>query len=145
MCHKRLKHSYYFNVLAPLCLGVLIYMMIRPDRSVDKIASVIPFMARVRAWMYVEFQPSSYLGVFVKYHCTDFLWAYSLCWATLYEGKNLFPRLIFCMIFCTLMEAIQIFPFMRATFDWLDVLYQLLGALCAYLIYKFQLTRIFVE
>jgi len=119
--------------------------MFRPDWSIDNLASKIPFMTELRSWIYVGFQPASLWGIFFKYHLTDFLWAYSLCWTTVYGGKRLAPRILFAVAFCTFMEVIQIFPFMHATFDWWDILTQLIGVLLASLIYYFQIKQITTE
>lgn len=94
-----------------------------------------PLFGKIRDAVFIAYSPESVVGKFFLYHLTDFLWAYALAWAMLVAAKRKKRALALCSIYCTFTEVLQLWPWLRATFDFMDILCQLAGILLAYIGY----------
>ena len=72
-------------------------------------------------------------GSFITCFLGDFLWAYSLMFLlaliTVRRKRDLIQILVLCILFETGTECLQLTPFMDGTFDFLDIVIEILANL----------------
>lgn len=128
------KKFQYLNVFLPLAFGILLYTFIRQDGLLSLMENYIPFFRWLRSTTYHVFIPQSHLGLFVKNQLGDLLWAYALEAALVLSTGNLKKSIIIGIAIAVTAECCQLFPFIYATFDVLDVLAQVAGVIFANII-----------
>lgn len=129
------------NRWIPLILGSLVYLFFRKDEYLFIVEQRVPVFGMIRRTLFVDYFPSSIMGVFFLYHLTDLLWAYAFTWAVLAAARNKKYAVLLCCVYCTFAEFLQLWPFLRATFDWWDIVCQLIGVFLANTGYCFLLSN----
>lgn len=137
MNRKNKSPLLYFLLLAviPFSIAVIYYYLFCPDVFFVQIidyatASLFGFIPR-------RVSISGALCVFFRNHMLDYIWAQTLSATILYisvvSHRNIKCDFILCITLALLMEFIQLSHYVLLTFDWTDVLVQLLGAFAAFL------------
>lgn len=129
------------NIFAPLCIGCLIYFFFKQDPVLRKLENTVPLFGLLRNMFFIEFHSQSKLGSFLMNHLCDFLWAYSLSWSAILSQRSICKGCVIALVACALNEFIQLTPYVCATFDWLDLLYEFLAIILASVLFYFHDTR----
>ncbi len=127
----------YFLLFAvlPFLFGTAYYYLFCPDvffvQIIDNTANAI---------LHCTFQRPEHTGLvwkLLRNHLADFLWAQSVTAAVLFVSitfqRNIRLDFSLCIIVALLMEFSQLSEFIHLTFDWLDALVQLMGAIAAFM------------
>lgn len=117
---------YVVNILVPLSLGLIIYLVLRPDSYVSRFLNhYIHLHTNVASFLPEGFQR------FLKYYVADILWSYSLCFAIMaslnHSQKELIVGFFICVGFETIIEVLQIPSAFPGTFDPVDILFECLS------------------
>lgn len=123
------------NIYLPLLCGCLIYFFFKQDVVLRKFEIFFPLFGWLRENLYITFVPESVFGLFFMNHLCDVLWAYSLSWSCNLAMNSLISSIMMALIFCAINEFAQLTPYIFATFDWLDLLYETLTILLATFIF----------
>ncbi|MBQ4639451.1 MAG: hypothetical protein IJB69_02915 [Clostridia bacterium] len=133
---RRTVFYYLAHIFVPLVVGILLYMLLRPDTFVTKavwritgISLVLPPEIRLA---------SDGVAQFIRNHLADILWGYSLCfalgmvarWVGRHPARALWPALVTDV----LMEMTQYWGLISGTFDGWDIVCQAAASLAAFLI-----------
>lgn len=131
----------YNAVVALLAAGIL-YVFIRDDPLVDILEENFSIFRQIRAVLYHPIESTSLLCLLVKNQLGDMLWAYSLGCALIVSAGDEKRAVKKATILIIVAEFMQLLPFARATFDFLDILAELLGVVIAYFVarYKYRAT-----
>lgn len=131
----------YNAVVALLAAGIL-YMFIRNDPFVDILEENFSIFRQIRAVLYHPTESTSLLCLFVKNQLGDMLWAYSLGCALIVSAGDEKRAAKKATILIIVAEFMQLLPFAKGTFDFLDILAELLGVVIAYFVarYKYRVT-----
>lgn len=100
-----------------------------------KFENIVPLFGYLRKIFFVDFTPRTVIGVFFMNHLCDVLWSYSLCWSCILSTKKLQKGIVVALFFCGVNEFAQLSPYICATFDWLDLLYEAFAAMFAAFIF----------
>ena len=135
---------WYINILLPALCGVILYTFIRQDRLLTLIENHSTFFCWIRSLLYREFTPKTCLGFFVKNQLGDLLWSYTFEITLVLSTGNLKDAIKYGIILVMAAECFQLFPFVHATFDILDIIAQVTGVILAFCVsrafYKHWLT-----
>ena len=129
---KKNFRFYLFNICIPLIIGGILYYLFFPNVSFVRMAdSVLPFTFDRSVFFIV-------IPKLVRNYIFDLLWAYSLTFA-LYmivsDSQRRFQALCFLAIPVILFsEAIQLLPYISGTFDFFDIMIELLACFTAIII-----------
>lgn len=96
----------------------------------------IPFFHWLRSTTYHVFIPQTHLGFFVKNQLGDLLWAYALEITLVLSTGNFKKSIIWGIAIAVASECCQLFSFIYATFDILDILAQVAGVILAHIIIR---------
>lgn len=124
-------------VVALLAAGIL-YMFIRKDPFVDILEQNFPIFRQMRTVIYHPLENKSLLGLFVKNQLGDMLWAYSLGCALIVSVGDEKRAAKQATILIVVAEFMQLLPFAKSTFDFLDILAELLGVIMAYFVARYK-------
>lgn len=124
----------YLNVFLPLVFGMLLYTFIRQDGLLNLMEKYIPFFYWLRNITYFDFVPKSPFGIFIKNQLGDLLWAYALEVSLVLSTGNLKKAAKWGGLIAIATECCQLFPFIYATFDVLDIAAQVSGVILAYIV-----------
>ena len=127
--------SYICNVVLPLVLGFILYVLFRRDTYISRLVSRCIEINRIDT----DEIPSSIIAKFVRYYACDILWAYSLTFVCYWFsfGKNRYMfSIILCGCFEILVEMFQRFHLFPGTFDCWDILFEFITTLVALWIIK---------
>lgn len=121
---------YILNIIAPLLMGVSIYILFRPDAYISN---------RFLSFLKIHTETNTISsGRFVRALCNyvpDFLWAYSLTFTTaLIFGQSFIERVqafFVCIVFETAIELLQRFGLISGTFDVWDIAAEAAASLSA--------------
>lgn len=131
------------NMLIPALAGILLYTFIRQDGLLSHMEYFSASFRWLRSIAYHEYAPSGWFGLFVKNQLGD-LRAYALEVALILSTGNLRKAAIWGIVIAITTECCQLFPFVYATFDVMDIVAQLVGVVLAYAVsrefYKHWLT-----
>lgn len=89
----------------------------------------------LRDILFIDVTPKTAIGQFFLNHLCDVLWAYSLSWSCNLAMRNLTTGFTVALLFCAVNEFAQLSPYIYATFDWLDLLYETLTIILATIIF----------
>lgn len=124
MWHVKKKPVLYaLHALTALFLGLVYYLIRRPDILVSRLVFRLTGLQIPQAW-------SLYTHPLLRItdsHLADFLWAYALTFsigAVYYGRRNWHVGLITCLVSDCFMEMTQGFHLLSGTFDWMDILVQ---------------------
>ena len=128
-------HTLFFsiNLILPLIAGAILYYWFHPSIFLSKcIYQIIHIDISSK---YRNIWQGSFLGYVLRYYCSDFLWAYSLCialmWVREEYHRSLKQTIIICVCVDVIMEIIQLLPLFQGVFDVIDILVQLFGTAIA--------------
>lgn len=124
MKQKTIKVLFFtINVLVPLVYGLFFYLIRRPGsivtEAVTKLFPTVSF-SNIGSALYFPFEN----------HLADVLWAYVLTIVLSYF-LDVKPAAITAVVFEVAIEAIQLIPKLNATFDILDIFFEVLATLLA--------------
>lgn len=137
---ERTKHErnviIAMNCLIPLLTGAVLYYLLSPDvlfvRQIDSI---------IGNGMHFDCSAAD-CGVFqfIRCYIPDMLWSHALVFS-LYailgnSTANLKRIFIMAFVFSVIMELLQLTPFAAGTFDWFDIVFEVLAEGFAVLIIK---------
>lgn len=125
------KKVVWLNIILPLFAGCLVYFFFKQDVVLRKFENNVLLFGLLRDVFFVEFYPTTGLGIFFMNHLCDFLWAYSLSWACILSQRSIIKGILMALLFCVINEFIQLTPYICATFDWLDLLYYIIAIILA--------------
>ena len=113
------------NILFPLLGGALVYILWVPSAHVSQ--------AIYRVFGLHSLFGAGTAGSFITCFLGDFLWAYSLMFLlaviTVRRKRDFIKILALCILFETGTECLQLTPFMDGTFDFLDIVMEILANL----------------
>lgn len=121
------------NIVCPLIIAISLYLVIHKDGLFDLAERLCPIFHYLRTKVYHEIHPQNVFEYFIKYQLGDLLWAYALECALILSCGNLSKALLYGMFWSSVTELFQLFPFVHATFDILDMIAQLVGVVIAYI------------
>lgn len=124
-------------VVALLAAGIL-YVFIRKDPFVDILEQSFSMVRQIRAVIYHPLENKSFLCLLVKNQLGDMLWAYSLGCALIVSTGDEKRAVKKAAILIVVAEFMQLLPFAKATFDFLDILVELLGVVIAYFVARYK-------
>ena len=114
---------FIINVMVPLVYGFLFYLMRRPGsivtEAVTKLFPTVSF-SDIGAALYFPFEN----------HLADVLWAYVLTIVLSYF-LDVRPAAMTAVVFEAAIEALQLIPMLNATFDILDIFFEVLATMLA--------------
>ena len=135
-----MKHKYgiILNIVLPIIIGTLIYLILSPNAYVTKFF-----------WRIMDVQnPFSHINIMsmplvirlVRFHLCDALWAYALTYSVVsIIGKNDLKSILkgcyISAVFLIIIEGVQILGYVVGTFDFIDILIQIIAALLAGIIH----------
>ena len=115
------------HILIPLLAGALVYICWVPTACVSQIAY------KVSGLHPLPETENADTGSFITCYLGDFLWAYSLLFLvaliTVHRKRDLIPVLILCILFETGTECLQLTSLMSGTFDFYDIVIEILANL----------------
>lgn len=119
--------AFALNVFVPLLIGCIIYLTIYAGPVIERAESGIWLFGYLRRICYVEFVPKTMVGIFVRNHMCDCLWAYSLGWCNFAAYNLKRDALLVTIGFVLLNEFIQLTDLVVATFDWWDLFFEFIA------------------
>lgn len=127
------------NVVGPLLIGAFIYIMLVPSAWVSKL--IYSFVG-TNLNLEITVEP----GSFITCYMADCLWAYALFFllgAIQIECfKDLIVVLSECFLFEIIIETLQLMGVFSGTFDGVDIIFEILSTVFAYIIWIFITTTI---
>jgi hypothetical protein len=124
------------NIFAPLSLAAIVYYVISPD--VIFVAWLDSLLGRGVHLDNIRFGTEAVR--FIRNYVLDMMWGYALVFALYFiMGNNaagLTKLIIIASVFSTVMELLQLTPFVRGTFDVLDIIVEILAEATAVFIIK---------
>lgn len=135
MSHKKI---YISNICIPLIIGVFFYLLFRPNIFLSK--TIYMILDINYSFALYDLIIGNIVGrILVNYLC-DFLWAYSLSWALFYikdlYNHSILKTMCYCIIADCLMELLQLIDCIGGTFDYCDIIVQILATLVVLILYK---------
>lgn len=115
---------YVLHALTALFLGLVYYLIRRPDILVCRLVFRLTDLQIPQAW-YLYSHPLLHI---TDCYLADFLWAYALTFtigAVFYGKRNWRVGLVMCLAADFFMELTQGLHLLSGTFDWMDILVQL--------------------
>ncbi|MCR4671531.1 MAG: hypothetical protein K5643_10110 [Saccharofermentans sp.] len=117
---------FFINVLIPLAYGLLFYMLRRPGSIVTGI-----FTTFIPSYPLADIR-SSYIFP-LENHLADILWAYVLTIVLSYV-LDIRRAAVTAVIFEISIEMIQLLPQIKATFDILDIVFEIIATAIAVIV-----------
>ena len=109
------KSVIYF-VIAPLLLGAIIYYLFFPQTLFVELID-----NSLKGSYHVPLSLDNLFIRAVRFYLLDFLWAFALMGLVIISFGFERKSIVVTLLFIVLMEAIQIFPSVRGTFDACDI------------------------
>lgn len=134
----RRQFFYISNVFIPLVFGLLLYLIFQKDAFVSIVVNFLfPSLSLPAIDIPVIFER------ILRNYAADALWSYSLTFAFVfvigYERKRLHISAIVCFTFEIFMEYLQRIEVLNGTFDFFDILVELISTCVAtILIYMYE-------
>ena len=139
MCQKKQGYLCLIHIGISIVMGVIIYILVRPDTYISRIFRDIVNISGVGDNVSAVC-PRPILQ-FLRYYASDFLWAYALTFAIFYVLRNDKRGILIadgiCFVFESSIELLQKFQIVSGTFDWLDILCEFCATAIASLIIKY--------
>ncbi|MGN0155653.1 MAG: hypothetical protein ACI39N_00260 [Lachnospiraceae bacterium] len=130
-----------WNIIIPIFLGATIYYLISPE---------VIFVRRMDFLIGKGIHISDITAVnltirIMRNYLPDMLWGYALIFTLYYFLNNntayLLKTFLIASLFSAVMEFLQITPVVKGTFDWYDIIVELLAEVIAVFIIKKLLLR----
>lgn len=134
-----LNKFYIWNIILPLVIGTIVYLYVKPSAPISQliyfILHISPPVLRVG--------PTG-IHRFIQCYLCDILWSYSLTFAlSLYLGRDrLLLTYVIAASFSTLVEVLQLLPYILGSFDIFDIIVQLIACTISIRIITFYERRI---
>lgn len=127
----RLRKSAFcvINILLPLILGAIIYILLRPK-------TIISHMFYSAFSVTPKYFGTNALSLFFKNYFCDFLWSYSLTFSLLEITKYTLASMLTAFALGCAFEIAQCFSVISGTADILDVFIECAGTIIAFIIFK---------
>ncbi len=120
------------NCIISLVIGLMIYLTMKPDTVVSQ------FLSQFIAFPYV-YHNGVISKIIYNWAC-DFLWAYSMIFALyfVFNGKDNINIMSLLVVFISgcFIEILQLFNVLNGTFDFADIIAEVLGIVFANIIIK---------
>lgn len=131
--NKKYKAIYFINIILPLLFGGIIYILFKENTYINKCFDMLFHFDLAEIVI-----KNRYVYLVLICWLSDILWSYSLTFASdlvLFQYKNHnIISLIISSLFSILIEVLQYLNVIAGTFDWLDILFELLAIFIAFLI-----------
>lgn len=117
------------NIFIPMFLGGMAYIFFRPDSYISNLFYSVFTEFKINH-NYIDMMRSSIFGnVFINYF-SDVCWAYALSYSVYYSlnVKRVMPSCFICIIFCSIIEILQVNQIISGTFDIIDIIAE--GIVC---------------
>lgn len=126
------KIIYFFNAFAPLAVGLIIYLKMKQSSYISQF--VLQYIE------VIEYVPKTILGVTARNWGCDFFWAYSLN-SVLFYFLRPFKHKAFIAFGLTallgvILELLQLYGALSGTFDVLDMIFEIIGAVISGIVSK---------
>lgn len=134
-----LNKFYIWNIILPLAIGTMVYLYVKPSAPISQL---IYFILHISPPV-LNIKPTG-IHRFIQCYLCDILWSYSLTFAlSLYLGKDrLLLAYVIAASFSTLVEVIQLLPYVLGSFDIFDIIVQLIACTISIHIITFYERRI---
>ena len=117
------------NAIIPILIGLILYLFIKPDSYVSQLINKIVSVPSV------SLQYNNVLIYFIRFYLCDMLWAYSLTFTMYLILVNDFGGMILCFliagVFSIFIELLQYFGIVSGTFDFFDVIAEMISIVLA--------------
>lgn len=120
------------NAFMALALAISIYLFIRKDWFLNFLEAHVLIFSMLRNIIYHPIQGNTFLTAFLKNQMVDSLWSYALGCALIVKYANLNRALYTGLFWAVAVELFQMLPFVYATFDFLDIVAQIIGVIIAW-------------
>jgi hypothetical protein len=129
------------NITIPLVIGALIYYLLSPEVIFVKLIDGV-IKGGTHFTVAVE---NNVLISFIRFYFLDMLWGYALVFALYFilddNSAKLKKIFIVAFLFSAFIETIQLTPYVKGTFDCLDILFELLSEVIAVFIINILMRR----
>lgn len=129
------------NITIPLVIGALIYYLLSPEVIFVKLIDGV-IQGGTHFTGAVE---NNVLISFIRFYFLDMLWGYALVFALYFilddNSAKLKKIFIVAFLFSAFIETIQLTPYVKGTFDCLDILFELLSEVIAVFIINILMRR----
>ena len=130
MSNKTKKYFFLIsNAFVPLLLGLAIYVFMKNGTYINSFLGVE-----------FNYSPKTVLGIFIANWFCDFLWSYALVFALYLVLSPFKNNLIFSCVTSALLglilELLQGTNILSGTFDWWDIIIEIVAVIIALLILK---------
>ena len=118
-------------IAIPLITGLLNYLILAPETMVTQLFGKL-------FGIDIAFTPHNTILIYIRYYLSDICWAVALVNSLLLilgnTKKNAWIPLIVASVFCVIVESFQLFGFIKGTFDFFDILIELVATVTSWLI-----------
>jgi len=125
---------YGINILSPLLIGGIIYIIFRSD------SYIATFFSETIGISTRQYMLPAWLNTIVCNYLSDVLWAYSLAFALSalfkFNRSNVTVVFMICIIFVVAIELLQMTNTVSGTFDSVDIILETIAVSLALLIIK---------
>lgn len=130
---RKIHVFYLINIFIALILGLLIYIVFRPDTYISKWFSESTHLGSIAIGMRVK---KNIVIAFLRNYMGDFLWAYALTYSVQIfieanRKKGYIALIISCIIFEILIEVMQKLNIISGTFDLYDIIVEVFATCSA--------------
>lgn len=126
---------YSLNIIIPLVLGVMIYLISRPQSYVSVFVYDLFSLGDGALFSGIR------LPELINNFGCDFLWGYSLTVCFFFVSRSYRYTVIVCSIFMILSELAQLLPFFRLRFDIIDIAVELAAMAIAMMVLVIRQSR----
>lgn len=137
------KCFYWINIIIPIVLGTIVYILFREDTYISIIFMKI--MKEVGIEIALPHNLDNPIADFARNHLCDILWAYALTFTVVLAGdfqkKQMIIPFIISAVFGISMELLQKFDIITGTFDYWDIVFQVIASVCAIIIILLHFRR----
>lgn len=136
------RRSYLLgNIFIPLLIGGVIYYIFAPN--VIFVKTINPFLGIRHPFSIIA--PHNYVWQFIRYYLLDMLWSYSLVISLFFMQSNdcvsIGKVFLIACVFSLLLETLQLLSTSWGTFDWLDIVFEILAEGIAVIVLKNYIFR----
>lgn len=128
---KKTKQVFFSlcNIVSPLIIGAIVYFLFVPTAHIS-----VMFYDLLKKSFFIN--NIDLTGSIITCYLADFLWAYAMFFIVLiiYVQKisDFSKAIAICMMFETVVEILQLTPIIDGTFDWLDIVVEIIANLIGF-------------
>lgn len=132
------KKQILFHIVMPIIIGVIIYLIWSPN--VYFTVFFWELLPIDNPFIDLEISEMPFIIRMIRYYLCDILWMYALTYSILLiieekEKKSILLGCVISAIFGTLIELSQLFDFVAGSFDYFDILIQIITSFFTGIIY----------